>query len=91
MKTERLVLGHESVDVHGLAAGPHVLVMLHEGVEVRGAEPPGVAEGAPIHVGEEVVILTELPPPQHMTSLGVLGLVVAAEVASILLLEKTVE
>ena len=92
VKTERLVLGPEAVDVHGLAAGPHVLGMLHEGVEVRAAEPPGGAEGAPVHVaGEEVVVLTGLQPPQHMTSLGVLRLVVAAEVAAILLLEKIVE
>ena len=61
VKSERLVLVSEAMDIHGLIAGPHVLGMLHEGVEVRAAEPPGGAEGAPIHVvGEEVVVLTGL-------------------------------
>ena len=92
MKTERLVLGFEAVDIHGLAAGPHILGMLHGGVEVRGVEPPGGAEGAPVHViGEEVVVLAGLQSPQHMMSLGVHGLVVAVDVAAILVLEKTVE
>ena len=72
VKNERLVLGPEAMDVHGLAAGPHVLGMLHEGVEVRAVEPPGGAEGAPVHVaGKEVIVLAGLQPPQHMTSLDV--------------------
>ena len=61
VKTELLVLGYEAVDVHGLAVGPHILGILHEGVEVRGAEPPGGAEGALVHVtDEEVVVLAGL-------------------------------
>ena len=63
--------------------------MPHEGVEV-GGEAPG-AEGAPVDVaGEEVVELAGLQLPQHLTSLGVHGIVVAADIDAIHLLQKTV-
>ena len=63
--------------------------MTHEGVEV-GGEAPG-AEGAHVDVaGEEAVELAGLHLPQHLTILGVHGLVVTADVTSIHLLQKIV-
>ena len=56
--------------------------MRDEAVEVRGAESPG-AEGAPVDLlGEVGDVLADLQPPQHLPSLGVLVLVVAADVAA---------
>ena len=82
MNAERLVLGVEGVDVHGLVdlgvAGADVLGMRHEAVEVGAGGSP-FAEGAPVDlVGEVGIILASLQPPQHLTSLGVPILVVAA-------------
>ena len=63
--------------------------MHHEGVEV-GGEAPG-AEGETIDVAsEEGVELVALQLPKHLTSLGVRRLVIAADVATIHLLQKTV-
>ena len=90
MNAERLVLGGEGVDVHGLAdpgdAGADALGMRHKAVEVGAGESP-FAEGAPVDlVGEVGIVLAGLQPPQHLTSLGVPMLVVAADVAAVQLL-----
>ena len=59
-----------------------VLGMRDDAVEVRGAESPG-AEGALVDtLGEVGDVLADLQPPQHLASLDVLLLVVAADVAA---------
>ena len=63
--------------------------MPHEGVEVGGEAP--IAEGELVDVtGEEGIELAGLQLPKHLTSLGVCGLIVAADVAAIHLLQKIV-
>ena len=79
------MLGAEGVDVHGLAdigEGPaDVLGMREEAVEVGAAESPS-AEGALVDTfGEVGGVLADLQPPQDLPSLGVLLLLVAADVA----------
>ena len=86
MNAERLVLGAEGVDVHSLAdigEGPSdVLGMREEAVEVGAAESPS-AEGALVDTfGEVGGVLADLQPPQHLPSLGVLLLLVAADVTA---------
>ena len=56
--------------------------MREEAVEVSAAESPS-AEGAPVDtLGEVGDVLADLQPPQHLASLGVMVLVVAADVAA---------
>ena len=76
------VLGHECMHVHGRsnssAASANGFSMVHQAVEVGGAEPP-VAEGAPVNASSKVaIVMAGLQPPEDVTSLGVEGLVVAA-------------
>jgi hypothetical protein len=83
------VFGHERMHVHGrfnssVANGSaNGFSMVHQAVEVGGAEPP-VAEGALVSASSKVVIvMAGLQPPEDMTSLGVEGLVVAVDVAAL--------
>ena len=87
VNAECLVLGVEGVDVHGLAdpgvAGADALGMRHEAAEVCAGESP-FAKGAHVDlVGEVGIVLAGLQPLQHLTSLGVPILVVAADVAAV--------
>ena len=81
------VLSGVGVAVHRLShigpGGLHGLGMHLQGIEVGGAQGPGLAEGAPVDIVLEVaVVVAGLQPPQHVTSLGVHGLVVAVDVAA---------
>jgi hypothetical protein len=63
--------------------------MVYQAVEVGGAEPPG-AEGAPINTSSKVaIIIAGLQPPEDVTSLGVEGLIVAVDVATLHLSRST--
>jgi hypothetical protein len=63
--------------------------MVHQVVEVGGAEPP-VVEGAPVNASSKVaIIMAGLQPPEDVTSLGVEGLVIAVDVATLLLSRST--
>jgi hypothetical protein len=63
--------------------------MVHQAVEVGGAEPP-VAERAPVNALSKVaIVMAGLQPPEDMTSLGVEGLVIAIDVAALHLSRST--
>jgi hypothetical protein len=63
--------------------------MVHQAVEVGGAEPP-VAEGASVNASSKVaIIMAGLQPPKDVTSPGVEGLVVAVNVAALHLSRST--
>jgi hypothetical protein len=63
--------------------------MVHQVVEVGGAEPPGT-EGAPINALSKVaIVMAELQPPEDVTSLRVEGLIVAVDVAALHLSRST--
>jgi hypothetical protein len=63
--------------------------MVHQAVEVSGAEPPG-AEGAPVNALSKVaIIMAGLQPPEDVMSLGVEGLVVAIDIAALHLSRST--
>jgi hypothetical protein len=63
--------------------------MVHQAVEVGGAEPPG-AEGAPVNASSKVaIVMAGLQPPEDVTSLCVEGLVIAIDVAALHLSRST--
>jgi hypothetical protein len=83
------VFGHERMHVHGRSnssaarGSANGFGMVHQAVEVGGAEPP-VVEGAPINASTKVaIVIAGLQPPEDMTSLGVEGLVIAVDVAAL--------
>ena len=83
------VFGHERMHVHGRSnssaanGSANGIRMVHQAVEVGGAEPPG-AEGAHVNASSKVaIIIAGLQPPEDVTSLGVEGLVVAVDVAAL--------
>ena len=87
------VLGPERMHVHGRsnsrAASANGFIMVHQAVEVGGAEPP-VAEGAPVNASSKVaIVMARLQLPENVTSLGVEGLVVAVDVAALHLSRST--
>jgi hypothetical protein len=89
------MFGHERMHVHGrfnssVAYGSaNGFSMVHQAVEVGGAEPP-IAEGAPVNASSKVVIvMARLQPSKDVTSLGVEGLVVAVDVAALHLSHST--
>ena len=88
-----LVMSHERIHVHGhsysRAGGAKGFGMVHQAVEVGGAEAP-IAERAPINASSKVaIVLARLQPPEDGTSLGVEGRVVAVDVAALHLLHST--
>jgi hypothetical protein len=83
------VFGHERMHVHGRSnssaarGSAKEFGMVHQAVEVGGAEPP-IAEGEPVNDSSKVaIVMTGLQPPEDVTSLGVEGLVVAVDVAAL--------
>jgi hypothetical protein len=57
--------------------------MVHQAVEVCGAEPP-VAEGAHVNASSKVaIVMAGLQPPEDVMSLGVEGLVVTVDVTAL--------
>jgi hypothetical protein len=89
------VFGHECMHVHGCSNSSTArgsakgFGMVHQAVEVSGAEPP-VAEGAPVNASSKVaIVMARLQPPEDVTSLGVEGLVVAVDVATLDLSHST--
>lgn len=87
------VLGHERMHVHGRsnssAASANGFSMVHQAVEVGGAELP-VAEGALVNASSKgAIVMAGLQPPEDVTSLGVEGLVVAVDVAALHLSRST--
>jgi hypothetical protein len=87
------VLGHEHMHVYGRsnssAASANGFSMVHQAVEVNGAELP-VAEGAPVNASSKVsIVMAGLQPPEDVMSLGVEGLVVAVDVATLHLSRST--
>ena len=87
------VMSHERMHVQGLSHCREGVAkgfgMVHQAVEVGGAEMP-VAEGAPENASDKVaIVLAGLQPPEDVTSFGVEGLVVAADVAALHLLRST--
>jgi hypothetical protein len=89
------VFGHERMHIHGssnssIANGStNGFNMVHQAVEVGGAEPP-VAEGAHVNASSKVaIVIARLQPPEEVTSLGVKGLVVAVDVAALHLSRST--
>jgi hypothetical protein len=63
--------------------------MVHQAVEVGGAELP-IAEGAPVNASSKVaIIMAGLQPPENVMSLGVEGLIVAVDVAALHLSRST--
>jgi hypothetical protein len=84
-----IVFGHERMHVHGHSnysaanGSANGFGMVHQAVEVSGAEPPG-AEGAPINASSKVaIVMARLQHSEDVTSLGVEGLVVAVDVAAL--------
>jgi hypothetical protein len=68
------VFGHERVHVHGRSnssaanGSANGFGMVHQAVEVGGAEPP-VVEGAPTNASSKVaIVMARLQPPEDMTS-----------------------
>ena len=87
------VFGHQRMHVHGRsnssAASANRFSMVHQGVEVGGAELP-VAEGALVNASSKgAIVMAGLQPPEDVTSLGVEGLVVAVDVAALHLSRST--
>jgi hypothetical protein len=89
------VFGHERMHIHDRSnssaanGSANRFSMVHQAVEVGGAEPP-VAEGAPVNASSKVVIvIARLQPPEDVTSLGVEGLIVAVDVAALHLSRST--
>jgi hypothetical protein len=89
------VFGHECMHDHGRsnssAANGSVngFSMVHQTVEVDGAEPP-VVEGAPVNASSKVaIVMAGQQPPEDVTSLGVEGLIVAVDVAALHLSRST--
>jgi hypothetical protein len=89
------VFGHERMHIHGRSnssaanGSANGFGMVHQAVEVGGAEPP-VAKGAPVNASSKVaIIMAGLQPPEDVTSLGVEGLVVAVDVAALHLSRST--
>jgi hypothetical protein len=83
------VFGHERMHVYGRSnssaanGSANGFGMVHQAVEVGGAEPPG-AERAPVNASSKVaIIMARLQPPEDVTSLGVEGLVVVVDVAAL--------
>jgi hypothetical protein len=81
------VFGHERMHVHGRSnssaanGSANEFDMVHQAVEVGGAEPP-VAEEAPVNALSKVaIVMAGLQPPEDVTSLGVEGLIVTVDVA----------
>jgi hypothetical protein len=63
--------------------------MVHQEVEVGGAEPP-VAEGASVNASSKVaIVMAGLQPSEDVRSLGVEGLVVAVDVVALHLSRST--
>lgn len=87
------VFGHVRMHVHGpsnsSATSANGFSMVHQGVEVGGAELP-VAEGALVNASSKrAIVMAGLQPPEDVTSLGVEGLVVAVDVAALHLSRST--
>jgi hypothetical protein len=89
------VFGHARMHVHGRSnssaanGSANGFSMVHQAVEVGGAEPP-VVEGAPVNASSKVaIVMAGLQPPEDMTSLGVEGLIVAVDVAALHLSRST--
>jgi hypothetical protein len=89
------VFGHERMHVHGhsnssVANGSaNGFGMVHQAVEVGGAEPPG-AEGAPVKASSKMaIVMAGLQPPENVTSLGVEGLLITVDVAALHLSRST--
>jgi hypothetical protein len=89
------VFDHERMHVHGCSnssaanGSANRFSMVHQAVEVGGAELP-VAEGAPVNASSKVaIVMDKLQPPEDVMSLGVEGLIVAADVAALHLSRST--
>ena len=87
------VFGHKCMKVHGRsyssAASANGFSMVHQAVEVSGAELP-VAEGALVNASSKgAIVMAGLQPPEDVTSLGVEGLIVAVDVAALHLSRST--
>jgi hypothetical protein len=85
------MFGHERMHVHGRSnsSAANGFSMVHQAVEVGGAEPP-IAEGAPVNASSKVaIVIARLQPPEDVMSLGVEGLVVAVDVAALHLSHST--
>jgi hypothetical protein len=81
------VFGHEHMHVHGRSnsitanGSANGFGMVHQAVEVDGAEPPGV-EGVSVNVSSKVaIVMARLQPPKDVTSLDVEGLIVTIDIA----------
>jgi hypothetical protein len=85
------VFGHERMHIHSRSnsSAANGFSMVHEAVEVGGAEPP-IVEGAHVNASSKVaIVMAGLQPPEDVMSLGVEGLVIAIDVAALHLSRST--